>query len=858
MSITNALKAQIDLPVWEWTRFAPAVSSALSASCAADNSNFHVQHGRYIYYLIAATSFWRYDTWTDTYLQLSSPPTTPLTWSSMRFMGSQGFEGRVLAASSSSVTIPAYSGKALKTFDLMIVAGTGAGQRRVITDVAEPVVADSGIVTAVVAGSSLTDSTKTWTVNQWAGYQVRITFGTGVSQVRRILYNSATVLTFADTNKYPEDTFCNPMTTSPAILATAGSQSVYAIESSVVSIDSNWTVTPDNTSRFRVASGAILLFSSAAATPFYTVQWYDVLSDTWYVKTAQTLNVAAVGTDGTIERTNETTSLWDRGLATSGTTTTLTDTAKSWTTNQWVGYYVQIFSGTGSGQLLKVTANTSNALTFATATAPDATSRYIITGFDAGTASSGGSTSLTDSTKAWATNRWANYAVRIIAGTGIGQVQTIASNTGTALTVMRPWVTNPDSTSQYTIIGDPDKAYLMLGANAATLIYNLEDDLATYGRRQDSGAARIGSAQLGTWKPVALASITRAAAVATATTVNPHNFKTGDTITHAGASDTLYNIAATITVTGANTYTYTMAGTPGANAVFGTLSTTTLIDASKNWTVNEWAGAMCYMANTAGATPTGQVIQIASNTANTLTFVAAVTIPANGVTRYVLTPRPIIGTIDSGIATGSQSTTTLQDTSKAWVVNIHAGRKVKFLSSTGQAQELSITSNTSNTLTFALATAPVAAATSYAIIQPPVRGTGIELNWAYGMSDTAMRGKYMFIARGGAALGFDRLDLTTDQWVLLSITPQVETLSSGSMYAYDGGDRLYFTKDITQRCYYIDLTTNTMHGASIYPYAAGTAIIGNRMEIFTTIDGLKYMWLNRHSFQECFRQLLWF
>ncbi len=40
--------------------------------------------------------------------------------------------------------------------------------------------------------------------------------------------------------------------------------------------------------------------------------------------------------------------------------------------------------------------------------------------------------------------------------------------------------------------------------------------------------------------------------------------------------------------------------------------------------------------------------------------------------------------------------------------------------------------------------------------------------------------------------------------------------------------------------------------------AAGTAIIGNRMEIFETPDLLKYLWLNRHCAAECFRCLLFY
>jgi len=70
---------------------------------------------------------------------------------------------------------------------------------------------------------------------------------------------------------------------------------------------------------------------------------------------------------------------------------------------------------------------------------------------DKGTASAGGNTSLTDSTKSWTTNAFANMQVAIYHGTGKGQNRTISSNTGTALTVSSAWGTNPDSTSKYVI-----------------------------------------------------------------------------------------------------------------------------------------------------------------------------------------------------------------------------------------------------------------------------------------------------------------------------------------------------------------------------------------------------------------------
>lgn len=88
--------------------------------------------------------------------------------------------------------------------------------------------------------------------------------------------------------------------------------------------------------------------------------------------------------------------------------------------------------------------------------------------FASGTATAGASTTLTNSGKSWATNQWANYQIRITGGTGIGQIRTIASNTGTVITVSSAWTTNPDATSTYAIEGNDDFFYLV-GNNTVTL-----------------------------------------------------------------------------------------------------------------------------------------------------------------------------------------------------------------------------------------------------------------------------------------------------------------------------------------------------------------------------------------------------
>lgn len=945
MALQNNLRVQLDLPTWEWMRFAPAVSAATSSSCSTENSLYHEQHGRYIYYIIGATSFWRYDTWTDTYIQLTSPPIASSVFTSMVFSGTHGIDGRVISATTNTLQIPAYFGEVYKGFDVRIVAGTGAGQIREVVAVTEPVIAEQGVVTAfanVLGGITITDSTKNWPFNYWVGYQVRITFGAGASQVRKVVSNNATVLTLGDSTQYPHNANCNPGIFAPTLSSTAGSQSYYAIESSVATVDSNWTQTPDATSVFRIESGTVFLLSGAAATPFYTLQQYDVITDTWYIRRANTLNFAAVATDGSLEISADDATTWDWGTATGGSTTTLIDTTKNWEVNQWVGKAFHIYLGTGVGQTRVVASNTSNTLTWVTVgTAPDTTSEYAFEGYDLSTATSGGTNTITDTTKAWAVNRWANYGVKILHGTGRGQYFPIISNTSDTLTLARnSWRTAPDNTSVYCIIGDSDKLYMSLAANAGFVIHNVLDDMGSMSRSRDTGVARIASASIGQGegvaigRPVGITTLANATVTATLTTAVAHNFKAGDLVTVRGGSDSNWNVTnvAIIDCPSATTFRYTMAGTPANTTIGGTaLSTSVLTDVTKNWTVNQWANHVVYYLNGATTAASGLVAgiaaEIASNTATALTFKAAASAaPTNGISGYIICPRTCVGDIENGIATGTQSTTTLQDTTKAgsftgsisgttltisavtsgiinighsvsgtnvttgtivvgfgtgtggtgtytvnvpstagstalttgWVTNIFAGKRVKMLSATGQAQELAIASNTNNTLTFALATAPVNGATSYAIVEQPVRGLGSHLIWCFGTTEADMAGRFLRLARGGAVVGFDRWDVTTDKVMLISNTPQFETLTTGSMYAYDGVDRIYFTKDVTQRLFYWDVRHNRIHGAGLYPYAAGATIIGNRMEVFTTADGLKFLWLNRHSNIECFRQLLFY
>jgi hypothetical protein len=72
-------------------------------------------------------------------------------------------------------------------------------------------------------------------------------------------------------------------------------------------------------------------------------------------------------------------------------------------------------------------------------------------GGDSGAASAGAANTLTDSSKAWESNRWRYGYIQIVAGTGAGQRRKITDNTGTVITVGRNWSTQPNATSVYVI-----------------------------------------------------------------------------------------------------------------------------------------------------------------------------------------------------------------------------------------------------------------------------------------------------------------------------------------------------------------------------------------------------------------------
>jgi hypothetical protein len=272
---------------------------------------------------------------------------------------------------------------------------------------------------------------------------------------------------------------------------------------------------------------------------------------------------------------------------------------------------------------------------------------------------------------------------------------------------------------------------------------------------------------------------------------------------------------------------------------------TTLVDSTKNWNNNQWIN--CKVRVVCG-TGIGNESTITSNTATTLTVASWGVATPDATTKYEI--------LDAfGVVTTAGVSTTITDANKNWTTNILAGKRVRIVAGTGVGAEVNITSNTATvmTVTSSLTTDTTSV---YVIYEIAPRSTGTNLTWLYGITDTAKAGRWLISNRGGASNGWDIYDIPSNTWDISPVfTPQTVTLTTGSMFVYDGEDTYFFTKDATGRVYSLDLQTFQVNGETTTPYAQGNAVLGSRMEIVTTADGLKYLYIMRHNGQEMWRTL---
>ncbi len=949
MAFSNNLKRQVDLPVWEWCRFAPTGNTGVSGFTTTEDGDT-----RYIYYIVASF-FYRYDTYADTWMQLATPNIAPTTTLSMRMTMNRGYHGRVISATASTVTIPGLRGKVFNGKKLKILQGAGQGQEKTLSFVSENI-HDSGIITSVSAGANyIADSTKKWKINQWAGYMLGITYGTNNTQYKKILYNDATILYISDANLQPHDPWNNQayQANAPYVVpsVSAGSQSHYTIFSSTYSVGTDWDTTPNNTSFFTTLTGGIYLVSSASTAPFFSLQYYDIAHDQWQTKTVpQGLILAAAGTDLVMERTGKFGTAFISGTATSVDSRNLTDSSQALTPNRYKNYRILITSGTGIGQNRRILNHTATTFYIPRPwdITPDATSTYEIwADFDRIYITGNASSSMyaySPENDYWMQGQAFddgivnNMAVKLSNWMPFG----ISSGTRIASGV-RAVNTTPTAGGTNYVVGDV--LTCSVGGTGATVIVTsittggavtgieLVNAGVTTGFTTGTGKATTGGT--GTGCTIEITSVGVTVKVTTATS---HFLRTGDTVTVSGCSDATYNTSMTILCVNGLT-TFDIVTTAAASmAATSSQSTTVVVDSTKSWTINEHVGKIIDI-NVAGTGPTSQKRWITANTATTIT-VATIVAGVNGTSKYVIYDSKSFAADTQykqpeksrdGFATGGSTTTLIDSTKnwninqwagykmriesgtgfgsgvititsntattltyttqtftpdatsfyeiadtwglvtagnttslaegssfKNWTTNQWAGKKVKITAGTNLGQEATVSSNTSGTLTTGTISAPDTTST-YCILGIPSRGAGTQLIWLWGTTDSTSKGKFMLCPRGGASNTADIYDITTGTWNYgYFFSPQQETFTTGSMYAYDGVDTVYMQKDATARVYSYNVTTNELASLGTAPYGHGTAVIGNRMEIVETSEGIKYLYMMRHSGTELWRTLIFF
>jgi hypothetical protein len=175
--------------------------------------------------------------------------------------------------------------------------------------------------------------------------------------------------------------------------------------------------------RNTVGTNSVITFTTALSASIGVGSTYRLITPSYYVLGAGTLGAAS------FRRYDYALNTWS-SLSTTGLPAAPGTDGKLVSTNSWQGSGFNSFS-TGSA-----TAATTNT--------------------------------LTNNTRSWTVNQWANSQIRITAGTGAGQIRTISSNTSTQVTVSVNWTVTPDTTSAYSIEGNDDFIYY-LGNNAVTM-----------------------------------------------------------------------------------------------------------------------------------------------------------------------------------------------------------------------------------------------------------------------------------------------------------------------------------------------------------------------------------------------------
>ena len=514
MAINLTLKKKLHRPQVEACQVVPTTSAAGSLVASLTLPAYNIDFT--VFAVNATSSLYLYNSAQDAYQLLPTVTNTSGTFGA-GYCGKVvpfGPSGTALAGSTTTITIPFPLTRDLRGYSIRITSGPGAGDERIIASntiaggVSTATVFTPSTITVTTAFSAAITSSSVFqliTPRYWhlvpaatPGLSV-YDWATNVWAVNKSVTNvtTAAALAFTGTDGVMESTFSmqgniydwsgalhtwNAATTNTlainnvayttnqwqygiiTIIGGTGAGQCRAIASntaatagvSTLTTAANWTTPPDNTS--------VWILTKPLDSGGYTGLGGRAVFASFPATTAFSGTAAVTAATNIMTISGSPTGSLVLGMTISGT-------------GIQNGTYIQAF-GTGTGGVGTYVLSLP------------ATSAGVAGTVTGGGSSNGGSATapyvLTVTGTAWATNQWSNgYQLRVVAGTGIGTVAAINTNTATTLTLSTAAysATNPlvslDNTSVWIIEGNNDPLYVTGNAAVTLFKYSISQNTWT-------------------------------------------------------------------------------------------------------------------------------------------------------------------------------------------------------------------------------------------------------------------------------------------------------------------------------------------------------------------------------------------
>lgn len=365
MAVVNKNVPVLDRKEWQMMTPAPA-SSVAGAFVVAGGSSLP----DLAMYVVSATAQYLYSHNEDGWVQVPSGALVGtfgagscgayVPWS-QTFTATGGSTTTVtVAAATHNIT-----GTAVGSTIEFLSAGTATGQRRVVTGIDNQAGAGTITLTLDYPVATAILNTHTFRLSTGRFFVMCATTSTASGAFKAFDVATMSWLASLSVTGLPAS-----WGTDGRMVSTARNPAVYANGTAT----SGTTTTLTDTTTSWTVNGwvgyyAVIISGTGAGQAFKIT-----------ANTATSLTFASAGTapgsDSVYQiRANPATAI---GVATGGSATTLVNSAKNWTVNQWTNYQVRILSGAGAGDKRRITSNTATTLTIASGTALDSTSVYQI------------------------------------------------------------------------------------------------------------------------------------------------------------------------------------------------------------------------------------------------------------------------------------------------------------------------------------------------------------------------------------------------------------------------------------------------------------------------------------------------